>query len=214
MTPPLLYTAELDLAEADIEPFLQWYAYRHAPDVFRAGFHTCACYRVDDPGMNLFDLYEIPSWNLFETAWYRGMGGRDPYMAALMAKRRNKAHTVYEQRAIAPNAPGPCLDADWVSIFRFAVDDETFDDAIVAALTRHQPLMAASGLKRIRYATRGQDHPTNPTFRPGGMVVAEWSDKPPADCGIPDVLHAAAGEAISDDSAVTGYRVYPWRDRR
>jgi hypothetical protein len=30
MTTPLLYTAELDLPDADIEPFKQWYAFRHA----------------------------------------------------------------------------------------------------------------------------------------------------------------------------------------
>ena len=77
------------LAEPDIEPFLRWYAYRHAPDVFRAGFSTCACYRTDDGGMNLFDIYEIPSSSLFEAPYYRGMRGRDPYMDALMAKRRN-----------------------------------------------------------------------------------------------------------------------------
>ncbi len=213
---PLLYTAELDLAEPDIEPFLQWYAYRHAPDVFRAGFSTCACYRVDDAGMNLFDIYEIPSSAVFETPWYRAMRGRDPYMAALMAKRRNKAHTVYEQHLIAPNTSGPGLDADGISVFRFGLnadDPEALDDAIAGALSRHQPLMAASGLIRVRYATRGQDHPTNPTFRPRCMVVAEWAGPPPADSGIPDVLHAAAGEAIVDDSAISGSRVYPWPGR-
>ena len=48
MATPLLYTAELDLADADIEPFLEWYAYRHAPDVYEVGLLTCSCYRALD----------------------------------------------------------------------------------------------------------------------------------------------------------------------
>lgn len=211
MTIPLLYTAELDLEEADVEPFLQWYAWRHAPDVYQAGFQTCTCYRVLDGDMNLFDLYELPSWDLFETERYQGMRGRDPYMDALMAKRRNKAHTVYRQCVIAPDASRPSLDADWISVFRFTVPDDA-DETIAAILTRHQPLLAASGLRRIRYALRGEDHPRNPTFRPRSMVVAEWDDRPPQDCGIPDLLFDAAGEAIQDDSAFVGERVYPWPD--
>ncbi len=209
MTTPLIYTAELDLDDADVEPFLDWYAYRHAPDVYRAGFQTCTCYRVSGGDMNLFDLYELPSWDVFETPHYREMRGRDPYMDALMAKRRNKAHTVYEQCLIAPYSDEPCLDADWISVFRFAVPDDA-DEAIAAILARHQPLFAASGLRRIRYAVRGRDHPRNPTFRPRCMVVAEWAEQPPADTGIPDVLFDAAGDTITDDTAVTGRRVYPW----
>ncbi len=212
MSIPLLYTAELDLAEADVEPFLQWYAYRHAPDVYQVGFQTCSCYRVLGGDMTLFDLYEIQSWDLFETPRYLGMRGRDPYMDALMTKRRNKAHTVYDQLVIAPDEPGACLDADWISVFRFAVAEET-DETIAEILIRHQPLLAASGLRRLRYAVRGKDHPRNPTFRPRCMVVAEWSARPPDDCGIPDLLFDAAGDAIEDDSAFVGERVYPWVDR-
>jgi hypothetical protein len=213
MTPPLLYTAELDLAEANIEPFLQWYAYRHAPDVYNVGFQTCTCYRVLDGDMNLFDLYEMPSWDLFETERYRGMRGRDPYMDALMEQRRNKAHTMYDQCVIAPFEPKPCLDADWITVFRFAVPEET-DEVIADLLTRHQPLLAASGMKRIRFATRGKDHPRNPTFRPRCMVVAEWDERPAEDFGgIPDLLFDAAGDTIEEDSAFVGHRIYPWPDR-
>lgn len=212
MTSPILYTAELDLAEDDIDPFLRWYANRHAPDVYQVGFQTCACYRVLDGDMTFFDLYEMPAWNLFETRRYRDMAPADPYMAALMAKRRNKAHTVYDQFLIAPNASGPCLNADWISVFRFAAPEEA-DDAIIAALSGHQPLLAASGARRIRYAVRGQDHPRNPTFRPRCLVVVEWAERPPEDTGIPDILFTAAGDVIEDDSAFTGQRVYPWPDR-
>jgi hypothetical protein len=70
MTAPLLYTAELDLPDADIEPFKQWYASRHAPDVYHSGFLTCTCYRMRGGDMNLFDLYELQDWAIFEHPRY------------------------------------------------------------------------------------------------------------------------------------------------
>jgi hypothetical protein len=212
MSTPLLYTAELDLDEVDRDAFLRWYAFRHAPDVYQVGFSTCTCYQVTGGDMNFLDLYELASSDLFETDAYRGMRARDPYMDALMAKRRNKAHTIYEQLMIAPAAVGPCLDADWISVLRFAADEEA-DETIAVALARHQPLMAIGGLTRVRYAVRGKDHPTNPTFRPRCMVVAEWDRPPPADAGgLPGLLFEVAG-AVDEDTIVVGERVYPWRSR-
>ena len=71
MSLPLLYTAELDLAEADIEPFRQWYANRHAPDVYQCGFLTCTCYQAEEGDMNLLDMYELPDASAFrsERCW-------------------------------------------------------------------------------------------------------------------------------------------------
>lgn len=193
---PLLYTAELDLAEADVRPFLDWYAYRHAPDVYEVGLLSCTCYRVFGGDMNLFDLYELPDWSLFETPRYQGMRGRDPYMGPLMEKRRNKAHTVYEQRLISPPADPPSLGADWIMVGRFdATEDQ--DTEVMRALG------AARGARRVRYATRGKDHPRNPTFRPRCMVVTEWSARPTLD--LKGLLPAGA-------DCFVGHRVYPWPD--
>jgi len=192
----MLYTAELDLAEADIRPFLDWYAWRHAPDVYEVGLLSCSCYRVYGGDMNLFDLYELPDWSLFETPRYQGMRGRDPYMDGLMAKRRNKAHTVYDQRLITPPADPPSLNADWIAVARFEASADQ-DDAIIAKLTE------LPGARRVRYATRGKDHPRNPTFRPRCMVVTEWDARPSVD------LSAVLGLAAD---CFLGHRVYPWPD--
>ncbi len=197
--PPLLYTAELDLPEPEIRPFLDWYAYRHAPDVYEVGLLSCTCYRVYGGDMNLFDLYELPDWSLFETARYQGMRGRDPYMGPLMEKRRNKAHTIYDQRLVSPPADPPSISADWIAVARFeALADR--DQAIMAALAPIQ------GARRVRYATRGKDHPRNPTFRPRCMVVTEWAARPSIDwAGV----SAAAGTEVA---AFIAHRVYPWPD--
>lgn len=200
---PLLYTAELDLEEADVASFLQWYGFRHAPDVYEVGLLSCTCYRVFGGDMNLFDLYELPDWSLFETPRYQGMRGRDPYMGPLMEKRRNKAHTIYEQRLITPPAAAPSLGGDWVSVVRFAAPaglDQDLSDA----------LTGLPGPSRIRYATRGKDHPRNPTFRPRCMVVTEWPGRPDAD--LSGLVRRVGGSAITDLDAFTGHRVYPWPD--
>jgi hypothetical protein len=197
---PLLYTAELDLEEADVAPFLDWYAFRHAPDVYEVGLLSCTCYRVFGTDMNLFDLYELPDWSLFETARYRGMRGRDPYMDRLMEKRRNKAHTIYDQRLIAPPAEAPSLRADWISVLRFAAPPEK-DGAVCDAL------QGLAGAGRVRYATRGKDHPRNPTFRPRCMVVTEWASRPAI-----DLLALVRGVGVSEPDAFIGHRVYPWPD--
>lgn len=204
MATPLLYTAELDLAEADIPAFRDWYAFRHAPDVYQAGFLTCTCYQATQGDMNFLDIYEMADWSIFETPRYLGMRGRDPYMGPLMEKRRNKAHTVYEQQAIVPDQPGAWFDADWVVVHRFATPPE--QDAAIVALLRE-----AAGAVRLRYATRAKDHPRNPTFRPRCMIVAEHPTRP----AEPEALVAQVRQRVSltDATLFVGQRIYPWPDR-
>src|SRR3954462_196919 len=96
----LLYTAQLDLAQPDLKPFLDWYAYRHAPDLVPLGFQSSACYATTGGDMNLFDIYEIPGNEIFANPDYRRMSVRDTYAPPILAKRRNKAHTIYRQHSL------------------------------------------------------------------------------------------------------------------
>ena len=212
MSSPLLYTAELDLAESDVNPFRQWYANRHAPDVYQAGFLTCTCYQAVEGDMNLLDLYELADWGIFDSLRYKGMQGRDPYMAPLMARRRNKAHTVYSQQLIAPDEPGGWLNADWLSVFRFD-SPAGADAAIVLALSVELGRLRDLGLTRLRFACRDRDHPTNPTFRPRCMVVTEWPRRPPEEAELPARLTNRFGDRITNPNVFVGRRIYPWPDR-
>jgi hypothetical protein len=154
--------------------------------------------------MNLFDLYELPDTALFETPRYQGMREKDPYMGPLMEKRRNKAHTVYDQRLITPPAEPPSLSADWIAVARFAATAGQ-DAAVLAAFG------GITGATRVRYATRGQDHPRNPTFRPRCIVITEWTARPDVD--LPAMIRATLGEAVPELDGFIGQRVYPWPDR-
>lgn len=209
---PLLYTAELDLAEADIAPFLDWYAYRHVPDLFPLGFQSCACYRTIGGDMNLFDIYEIPDHAVFAHPGYRRMNERDRYAPPLLAKRRQKAHTIYRQIALGDHAdnPGPSLDADWIAVLRFETADDA--DAIESALAGPRTAWRAQGVTRARLAVRTQDHPTYTTHRPSFILALECDHDPSgAD------LIASAAEALPSSASnldrFSARRVFPWPTR-
>lgn len=209
----LLYTAELDLAEADIQPFLDWYAYRHAPDLVPLGFQSSACYRTTGGDMNLFDIYEIPNHAIFSDAGYARMNARDGYAAAILAKRRNKAHTLYEQHELTLDglAPPGRLDADWIAVFRF---DSAIDASAVADLLAGEDWSGA-GIDMIRLGTRTTDHPIYTTDRPRFILSLESRRRPArAQATIERLMQKIDAKApISRKLSFEGHRIYPWPDR-
>jgi hypothetical protein len=209
---PLLYTAELALDDADTEAFLQWYAYRHAPDLFPIGFQVCTCYRAVVGDMTFLDIYEIPSWDIFTSRAYARMAERDRYAAEILARRRNKAHTIYEQRRLAPagEVSGPSLDADWITAIRF--DASLTGDEVAQALQAEAARLAGDGAAAVRLAERTRDHPTYTTHRPRFLLLSEWSERPQSDQGLLNRLERQMGGAVSDTTFVLGRRAYPWPD--
>lgn len=208
----LLYTAELDLAEPDIKPFLDWYAYRHAPDLVPLGFQSSACYSATGGDMNLFDIYEIPNHDLFYGAGYRRMNERDTYAAPILAKRRNKAHTIYKQHPIDGLSPdaGVMLDADWITVTRF--DSAVGANGIAAVLSEQATDWRSAGLTGARLGARTTDHPVYTTTRPHFMVVLEWQQRPASGAAIIGSLtqKLAAKGAVSRQVTFEGHRTYPW----
>jgi hypothetical protein len=208
MTGPILYTAELDLPDEDIPTFTDWYAGRHAPDLYQAGFTVCTCYRAVCGGMKLIDFYEAPDWQIFESPAYRQIGSRDVYGPPLMAKRQDKAHTVYGYRASTAGADASPLDADWIAFARFAATPQAVGKLAEALAGAAGAALIAAGARRVRLAERGRDHPRNPTYRPGCILLAEW-DQAPADDADVGRFVAAHVDTSGLDSFV-GYRLYPW----
>lgn len=211
---PILYTAELDLPDEDVDAFLRWFAFRHVPDLARAGFPVWACYRAIEGDMNLIDIYELPAFEVLTGPTYTGMGGRDGHAADILAKRRDKSNTVYAQRPITPETFGePSLDADWVSIIRFEADPETAG-TIERALEADAARLSDLGAQRIRFAERRQDHPVYSTHRPRWLAMAEWAAQPPETASLSALLAGIPAAALSNVKPFTGYRVYPWPDDR
>ncbi len=212
----ILYTAELDLAEADIEEFSRWYAARHAADLYQAGFQVCTCYRAIEGDMNILDLYEAESWDIFKSPEYREMGARDPYGAELMTKRRNKAHTVYAQRFVTPvvGGKGALLNADWVSLVRFDASEQTESDVADFLATREAARLRGLGASRVRLAHRTTNHPTNPTTRPRCVLVVEWPERPSPQAAEAKHMQDRLPGALTEVDRFVGYRLYPWPDRK
>jgi hypothetical protein len=216
MSHPIIYTAELDYPQADLAHFADWYAYRHAPNLYEAGFRTCTCYRAVTGGMDVIDIYEAESAAVFDAPRYRAMGPKDPYVAEILTKRLDKAHTVYDQLLIAPPAPPgetPALDADWISLIRFAAATAT-DDRIAAWLGDGETArLFALGAKRLRFAQRTGDHPVYTTHRPRCLFLIEWPERPPRDADTQRRMSERFGNEISDVDTFVGYRLYPWPDK-
>ena len=209
-----LYTSELDIAPEHLDAFVQWYAFRHAPDIYQIGFDVCTSYRSVAGDMTILDLYEIDSVDIFDTPRYRAIAPADPYFNDVLQHRTNKAHSVYSQVFVAPTPVDAraLLNADWISVERFdhAGPD---DDALVRFLASAEAeRILLAGAKRVRLAHRTKAGPKHVSDRPHWMLLAEWAQPP----GITDIgsrLQTQFGGSLTNQSFFRGYRLYPWADR-
>ena len=210
-----LYTSELDIAEEHIDAFVNWYAFRHAPDIYQIGFDVCTSYRGIAGDMMIMDLYEIDSVDIFDTPQYRGIAQNDPYSAAILAHRGNKAHTIYSQLLVAPEPVDTraLLNADWISVERFEFSDLDRSALLDYLDSGEAERILLAGAKRVRLAARTKAGPKHVSGRPSCMLLAEWPAQPPiADIGAH--LSARFGEVVREQSFFVGYRLYPWADRK
>ena len=208
---PILYTAELDLPPAAEHAFSDWYAARHAPDLYRAGFHTCTSYRAIEGGMTILDLYEADSWDVFAGEVYRRIGERDAHAAPVLAARTDFTHTVYGHHPRAATTPRAPLDADWITLLRFGAS-EAAESALLDWLDAEGAAMfARHGAHQVRPLRRGRDHPTLPSRRAGCALLLEWAEEPPPEARNMAALPASLG--LTPDQNFTGLRLYPWPDR-
>jgi hypothetical protein len=209
-----LYTSELDLPEEHIKPFIDWYAFRHAPDIYQIGFEICTSYRAIEGDMAIFDLYEINTVDVFDTAKYRAVSANDPYSGAILSNRKAKAHSIYAQLYVAPEPEDdrPLLNCDWIRIDRFNTLN-TSSDALCDYLDAGEAeRILLAGAKRVRLAMRTKGGPKHVSDRPTFMVMSEWAEKPTiSDIGTR--LAKRFGNDVSDQSTFAGYRLYPWADR-
>jgi hypothetical protein len=209
-----LYTSELDLPDEHIKPFFDWYAYRHAPDIYQIGFEVCTSYRAVEGDMAIFDLYEINTVDVFDTAKYRAVSANDPYSAALLSHRKTKAHSIYAQLHVSPEPEDarPLLNCDWLRVDRFDAKELTPEAFFEYLDTGEAERILLAGAKRVRLAKRTKAGPRHVSHRPPYMMLSEWPERP-AIADIGTSLAHRFGTKISDQSVFVGYRCYPWADR-
>jgi hypothetical protein len=207
-----IYTSELDIPEAHLDAFVQWYAFRHAPDIYQIGFELCTSYRSVAGGMTIMDLYEIDSVDVFDTPQYRTISQTDPYSAEILSQRTDKAHGIYAQVYVEPEPVDtrPLLNADWISVERFDCEDT---DALVSYMEGGEAeRILLAGAKRVRLVARTKAGPRHVSNRPRWMLLMEWAERPTLE-DVAQRLQARFGDQVSAPSCFTGYRLYPWPDK-
>ncbi len=218
MTGPVLYTAEVDYPpeqHARGGGFTDWYSNRHAPDLIRAGFRTATSYRASTGGLAVLNVYEVPDTAVFAGPLYKGVLPNDPYGAGVRGTSagRLRAQTAYLERAAMPADGGP-MNADWISLSRFALP-EAEDAALIGWLREeaHEQL-GGLGAKRVRLGTRTPEKIGAGTHRPRCMILAEWSAQPPKEADLLPALARRFGAALTEAEHYAGWRAYPWPDAK
>jgi len=214
MAGPILYIAEVDYpAEhaAHHGKWNDWYAHRHAPDLFKLGARSVSSYRPVVGGLAALNVYEIPDSAVFKSAEYAGMTPKDPYAVETreLSAGRKRAQTLYLERVFPGD--GRTLDADWISVLRFGLPAS--DDAALIEWVRdgvHKRL-AALGAKHVRVGMQIADRVGAGTFRPRCVVFAEWARQPAPEADLMTALKERFPAATEAEPFV-GYRVYPWPD--
>jgi hypothetical protein len=209
---PIFYVAELEIGEAALPTFSAWYAHRHAPDLFMLGFRSCTSYRAIEGGMAVVDMYEAEVWEIVASEPYRRMKARDLHAAPALVGRTDFTHTIYVHHPRWPTDPDARLDADFVTLARFAAE-EAAEERLAAWLAGSGAAqMEAMGAQRVRLLRRGPDHPTLKSRRPRCALVAEWQVEPPAEGRGVAMLPPAMAQGLTPDQHFCGRRLYPWPD--
>ena len=218
MTGPIIYTAEMDYGVAERGRhgvFTDWYANRHAPDLFKLGARSVAGYQPVIGGLAVMSVYEFADSDIFLKPAYPRMRESDLYGADVRATRAGgkSAQTLYLERVALPQpAAGELINADWISVLRFAAP-EAEDEALIGWIrTDAQKLLASSGVRRIRYATRIPQAIGKGSFRPRCMIFTEWAAQPADTTDLLPALTRRFGAAITEAEPFVGWRAYPWPD--
>ena len=218
MAGSILYIAEVDYPKEHHEPhgvFADWYAHRHAPDLFKLGARTVSSYRPIVGGLAVLNVYEIPDPAVFKTPAYAAISSRDPYGTEVRGTSagRRRAQTLYLQRIALPADDG-YIDADWVSILRFAMPESEDVALIDWVSTDALRQLAPFGVKHIRLGTRIPETVGAGTFRPRCVIFAEWSAQPPEAAELLPALVRRFGARATEAELFVGSRIYPWPDVR
>jgi hypothetical protein len=218
MAGPILYIAEVDYPaehSAHHGKWNDWYAHRHAPDLFKLGARSVSSYRPVVGGLAALNVYEMPDAAVFTTPAYKGMTAKDPYAIETreLSAGRKRAQTLYLERAMQP-ADGQTLDADWISVLRFDLPES--EDAPLLDWLQGDAwtVLSAHGVKHARYGTRIAENVGAGSFRPRCVIFAEWAVRPPEAADLLPALGRHFGASVAKAENFIGWRAYPWPDAK
>jgi hypothetical protein len=188
---PAVYLARMDVEQADLPFFMNWYEHKHGPDLIGAGFYSAQAYHsvVGEP--LVCNVYEIESSEIFYTPAYQSARTpeRDPDRPRILEGVSNRSNTVYEQvMTIGVTLPDVSwqvgsrlgrIEAPVITTARFETPEED-DEAVVEWCRRVEfpRLEARSAFRAARLCRQaGRLHPANPSDQPRWMLLVEWQDE-------------------------------------
>lgn len=191
---PLLYVVRMDVEPAYLPEFVRWYDTRHAPDLIRAGFHSCHAYHSRGSSPFICNVYEIPSLEIFSSEAYVQVRRDDRQLTdEVLRKISNHSNTIFAQDvvvgvparvfepALQPSRLG-AVTAPVITTLRFDIDDsrvvelrDWFRDIEAAAQSRKP------GWLRSRLIQQQGKHPLFPSRQAQWQVLTEWASVDAAD---------------------------------
>lgn len=215
MAGEIFYTSEVDYSGGGLTDFIDWFAGRHAADLFKSGFYTCACYTALEGEYTIIDTYQAHTWDVFLSPGYKARD-KDPYAKARVSPKKRGDNTVWAYSALSTDIAGNPLqpiDSDWISFLRFEADAAS-EKAVAEWLQAHEiPRLRAQGAGVVRLVHRTKDRPIGDrSTRPRCAILTEWERKPPS---LADLLKGLSGQLRRELTAADGFvgvRVYPWPD--
>lgn len=197
---PLLYIVRMDVEPAYLPEFVRWYDTRHAPDLIRAGFHSCNAYHSCASPPFICNVYEIPDLKIFSSEGYAQVRRDDRQLTEqVLPKISNHSNTIVAQDvvvgvparafepALQPSRSG-AVNAPVITTLRFDIDESRivelrgwFRDIEAAAQSRKP------GWLRSRLTQQCGKHPVFPSRQAHWQVLTEWAslDAARAD-GVPE----------------------------
>jgi hypothetical protein len=200
MLGPILYIAEVDYPSehsARHGKWNDWYAHRHAPDLFKLGARSVSSYRPVVGGLAALNVYEMP----------------DAIETRELSAGKKRAQTLYLERTVLP-ADGQTIDADWISVLRFNLPE--FEDVALLDWLQGEArkVLVAHGVKHLRYGTRIAENVGAGSFRPRCVILAEWAVQPPEAADLLPALARRFDASVTEAENFIGWRAYPWPDAR
>ena len=216
MTGTTLYVVELEMPPAHIDEFTEWFAFRHAVDLFKSGFQNCSCYRAVEGGMNLCDIYDLQPGDILDRCVPERAQARP---AQRHYPEKDRPHRIDLYAEAGRWFTGGCGDGDagcglglHDPVRRVGGGGSQAD-----CLDRGSewPRLSVPVATRLRFGARSSDHPlAGPSKRPRCVLLAEWNERPGKAAEIAARLKQQFADDLSGLDAYVGYRIYPWANKQ
>ncbi|MEI7972033.1 MAG: hypothetical protein WCI10_05780 [Actinomycetota bacterium] len=199
MISPRLFLIRLSLKPDTYQPFLTWFAIRHAPALIECGFYSANSFLGRSTSQQtIFNLHEIPGAHVFESEMYRDLVLSDSeFKTTIIPTFEHRSNTIYRQ--VAQLAQGS-VDADirfptTSNVAIFSIED--FDSEI-SAISYFESMISphfstATGFAHARLCTKDGEHPSGPSSEANWIVISEWTSATDANAFSNDIFMTTNG---------------------